>query len=78
MRNAHCRGCGRLVGLTDVSRIPSIYCTDAYCRFIPDAGRNETRDDLITLLLARGADTADITAMFGLTQQRVSQLRGTS
>lgn len=72
MTPVRCRGCRRQIGVADTVH-NGVYCS-VICAYDTPAGVNEDRDDLIVLMVQRGASRADLISEFGVSKQRLSQV----
>lgn len=73
LTEVRCRGCRRLIGIAPIDY--RIYC-DTICASDYPAGSNEDRDALIMAVYREEkVRLADLARRFGLTRQRLSQIR---
>ena len=73
LETVRCRGCGRSVGLANSAKY-TVYC-DSLCAEDYPLTNDEERDDLIlALTLDLGRSRAELSALFGITRQRVDQI----
>lgn len=73
MKEIHCNGCGRRIGVTP-NRLPGyVYCDDAWCARDFPISRHEERDALVSEL-ARDYTISAVSRMLDLTRQRVQQI----
>lgn len=67
-----CRGCGRKTAYAK-DKYHKVFCA-AWCAAEPPALPNEERDDLLTVLHARGWSPDRLSEKFGITRQRTHQI----
>ena len=81
----YCRGCGRHAGAAPTpevrvggktyARQPVLFCTDPACLYTPPGSEQDDRDSIICQLFAEGFSPDYIRGLFGLSRQRIFQIR---
>jgi phage FluMu protein Com len=75
MRELRCKGCGRLLGLTQRTQPVPAQCTDLFCARTPASRRNEERDSVIEYLAnVEQRPLASIGELFGISRQGVTRV----
>lgn len=76
MRNVLCASCGTKIAKVAGTHIyTDLVCTNPLCEYQGAADLHQQRDAYISLLLGAGQAVSDVAEIYGLSRQRVYQIR---